>query len=489
MLLTEYKYPNNEIRCVLTHSRVSRTSSPPVPDSGSARGSESSLDISPEVETVKNEVAPGWGAAARRTVFGRYAIHRLLCAGGAVDKLPGGAGRQVFFTGTLPGSTEKAKSAIAHWSSWMIHGLKAWVNKIVPQKMDFYVWELQKRGALHLHYVVRTETEEQIEKLLSGFKKQWVRLLQRLSERAGCDVFERSWGGSWKDSPHIVQADAQRVRKSVGAYLSCYLKKGHSKHELDRYSQYCPVRWFGISRPLSAVIARMTEKRETDYASYSAGVKSLEEKIVGLEPLSVAGKVFKHQFGLGKTAVYYFNQEEIEEIWQSVKSNSCMEWIQMDKWMHQLMTDTSALYKRCLLNLKHSLPRSKQLLLESVSLGVTQQSGSGLRWNRKNVEALNALMHQFGLNWSMAMTNKNLQEELLLTVRKYWLAQRLAVYRLDGSCENAEEIRQTVDNLVPAVYAGTSPEDGTGEGAVGGDIILDNQHPKIEQLSLFGVYS
>jgi hypothetical protein len=115
--------------------------------------------------------------------------------------------------------------------------------------MDFYCWELQKRGALHLHYAVHCPDKSAAAAILVGFKAQWVRLLQAVSDRTGTNLFlNTETGQNWLEMPEAIQAKAERVEKSVGAYLGKYLSK--SSRGTNAIGQFAPCRWYGVSRPL-----------------------------------------------------------------------------------------------------------------------------------------------------------------------------------------------------------------------------------------------
>lgn len=485
MRLIEYKYPNNEIKVVLCQS-VARSRPSPCSDSSSlAERSDHSLDISSKLETPVLKVASGYGEMGRRTVFGRNAIHRILCAGGAMDALEGGASRQVFCTGTLPGSTRSAKETIAKFSSFLVHRLKAWINKIVPAKLDFYVWELQKRGALHLHYVVRCETDEQIEKIITGFKNQWIRLLETVNKLSGIDVFARAWGGTWLGSPSVVQADAQRVNKSVGAYLSCYLKKGASKHDRDNQSPYFPVRWFGISRPLSSVIARMSEKREFEIVGRRAAERAFERRLEKYEPHSVKSTEFRHKYGTGKTFVGYFDKQELEEIWSMDRFSWKVLSTGSVSNTQQLIYAIVSHWQSCLSRRRHSLPKSKLPYLEDAFAKMTQIQNGGYRFNRQTCRDIEFLGRKFGLNWTSQSPTIPMEQRLIALTRLYWEMRKLADFRWDGSCENEEEICNFLDSRSQVCYFGTNSDDEQGTGESGGHIIADKPTPVGHQVDLW----
>lgn len=86
--------------------------------------------------------------------FTLEAKRKLLRAGGALGRFDPEPSNCVFFTGTLPGGTEDAFRTIAERSAQIVQRAKVWIyNRYKECSYSFYCWELQKRGALHLHYV------------------------------------------------------------------------------------------------------------------------------------------------------------------------------------------------------------------------------------------------------------------------------------------------------------------------------------------------
>lgn len=491
MRLIEYKYPNNEIKAVLCQSRPKPRPTPDPDRSSPLEASAPLLDISSKLERDSSTQKPGYGLTPRRTVFGRNAIHRILCAGGALDKLDGGAARQVFCTGTLPGSTKSAKVTIANYSALIVHRLKAWVNRIVPAKMDFYVWELQKRGALHLHYVVRTECQEQVTKLIEGFKKHWIKILEDVSRISGVDMFARAWGGSWKGHYETIQADAQQVTKSVGAYLSCYLKKGANKHEKDAQSPYFPTRWFGISRPLCSVITRMSEVRESEIVGRRAGEVEFERRLEKYQPHSIKHTEFRHKFGLGKTAVFYYTESEFEAIWNMDTLRSKEQLTDLASSGDTLTSAIVQLWQECLLRRRGSLPRSKQQLLESALARMTLTLDGGSKFCKSTCQVIEFLGDEFGLNWISPKSQTLAESVLIKLIQRYWKVRRLADFRWDGSLANPQEICNFLDSLPKISYVGTNSLDGSGAGT-GEDTLLSITESRLkppesgnQQLGLF----
>lgn len=224
-------------------------------DSAGGTGSDSTLDYRAEVET-------GSPPKNRITRFGTNARRRLREAGAVMDSVCADPSEAVFLTGTIPSVEPAAWAAIATYSSWVVHRLKAWVNKFVPGKLDFYVWEWQARGALHIHYCCHIPNPEARGRVLRGFHDRWVGWLRVVGEMAGVRMFVGRGGVDRENSTEVVQAYAVEVEKSVGGYLSKYLGKGTSNSKPPGADFFYPVRWWGVSRPLLAEVRERTVEGE-----------------------------------------------------------------------------------------------------------------------------------------------------------------------------------------------------------------------------------
>lgn len=257
------RYPNNEIRFTKLPTwngkRAPRDSGPlffdevEVIPTSDKQCDLPPLDITSEFETAPK---PGYGAQPRPTEFGPFGRRKLIRAGAAMTKSIDSPNEVVFLTGTLPGSTIEAFRAIASYSSMAVHRLKAWVAKRCPAKLDMYCWEWQKRGALHLHYAVHVPVKESREYIISEFKNQWTRIIDAISEESGVDLWRKNEKITHANNKEVLQADARECTKDIGRYLSKYISKQSSKH---KNKQFFPTRWWGISRPLNALLESLSE--------------------------------------------------------------------------------------------------------------------------------------------------------------------------------------------------------------------------------------
>lgn len=326
----KYKnYPNNEIR--VTHyykappKPVNRDGSqedemlshaPVSPAPGGERHADLSppLDISPEVD------APPAKLIRKRTVFGANAKNTLLRAGGALDTVSQKPYHYVMLTGTLPGGTPDAMQVIADESSWIVHAIGKWLKKYYKSKHWFYVWELQKRGALHIHWCVYLPNTYQRCKLLWTWWDKWHSILQHLQEKTGVDLWRRKDGSYHHKGHSVLQADAQQVYRSVAAYLAGYCSNAKDKHRHDKNCPYFPSRWWGYSRPLKKLLDDLTDTIEVEHTSYRAARYEMVTHYEKVSHDSPKSHHYPHKIGIGSTIVSYHPEDKGNSIWHPLKS-------------------------------------------------------------------------------------------------------------------------------------------------------------------------
>lgn len=332
-------FPNRETRATLyqVSTRARRAEVGPDQDDDEESGhtslsapqgietSSASLDITSELrdsfpEPVSKQ-KPGHGGDPKPTKFGNNARRTLLRAGGALELLHGGAKRVLFLTGTLPGSTDTAMDAIARYSSYIVDRLKTWLYDNGGSSYAMYVWERQKRGALHLHYAVYIDESQDGRRIYHGFKGYWYKLLCAVSTKSGVDLFAKKRGGSWKSNPKVVQAKAVWCNRSVAAYLSKYLGKRVNCTGGGGWAPtYYPVRWWGVSRPLLAKLREATTERifysmsrrqaECFYTDISAWMENTSDKCYS----------YTHRYTGSAVTVAYNTLNTGEQIWHLMRT-------------------------------------------------------------------------------------------------------------------------------------------------------------------------
>lgn len=347
--IVAHSYPNNEIR--LTYSAIPNPrpfiyetplessdndeleiSSNPLPSCSLAsvhltnesieKKSSSPLSLVPNSKPERSSA--GYGALpVRPTTFGLNAKRQLIRSGAALEhEAP--PEECLFLTGTLPGSTVDAFTAIAAYSGYIVNSLKAWIAKRVTQKLDFYCWEYQKRGALHLHYCCHIPDESDRLYILSEFREWWISCLSRVGNRANCDLFRKNSEWTWLSDLSKVRAVAEVCRKSPARYLAKYLSKSAAPARGSARA-FTPSRWWGTSRPLKTLLESLTKVVEIVISNYHGTIKKLQDvKHVCCSSDSVTYG-YRHKYGIGETLVCYPSSElENSHLWTSLESLSTM---------------------------------------------------------------------------------------------------------------------------------------------------------------------
>lgn len=234
-------------------------------------------------EELPSKLRAGYGKLGKPTSFGAYARRSLLEAGQVMDRHFVEPDKMHEVTCTLPGSTDEAMLVLAANSGWIIDRFTKKLYKLLGNKKSkkgadawwFYVWEWQKRGALHLHFAFGHDDKERGKEIAESLLQYWWDLLKYLSEKNSVDLFARSsadirkhtpWVTTWKNSPHKWQGHTAPIQKSLAAYFSKYAGKSCEvkvrKSSAGNVSQpsyvsnakYHPVRWWGSSRAVKNAI-------------------------------------------------------------------------------------------------------------------------------------------------------------------------------------------------------------------------------------------
>lgn len=257
------------------------------------------LDIINEFHLVQKVVQKGgWGNLSRPTKFTKNARHRLLEAGAVVDAACGLNAWEI--TVTIPGSGYKIFNAVASWTGWIMNELTRELRKAKCTHW-FYVWELQKRGALHLHLLI-ADPERNLYCLAKKIELRWWGLLQSLSQKLSLDLFAKSKSVTWKHRPQKWQSHVSQIQKSVAAYFSKYAGKGSNNGQKTQGFQTVgmPARWWGSSRQIKQDITATRQKWQFQTSpSCSREVKSCLEEFLKNKPRL---KTYSYEFDLGVTA-------------------------------------------------------------------------------------------------------------------------------------------------------------------------------------------
>lgn len=305
-------FPNGENRLVM--SKLPSLRSAPVtdtlePEVGDCEGVSG---LPPPLTLALNSTPSDEIPKTRRQLgsFSLDARRKLLRAGGALARYDSSPVHCVFLTGTLPGGLHSAFRVMADQSARIVHRLKKWLAKrYSAHNFSFYCWELQKRGALHLHYLVYVPDDDARKRILSEFRDFWIDLLKSLSDETGVDLFERANGGTHRGDTQYVQAYAQECYKSVAAYMAKYIGKQAGKYSLE----YAPKRWSGVSRPLGALIEEFTSVSTKVVPSYAPAIALYLKCKDDMWDESRKCYSYPHRVGVGNTTLVYYQNDKDDQ--------------------------------------------------------------------------------------------------------------------------------------------------------------------------------
>lgn len=170
-----------------------------------------------------------WGKPQTLKKFTRNAKQRILECGAVVDELCPKENTYEL-TLTIPGSGYEVYKVVSEWSGYIVNRMTQIMRRskwVKHNPMWFFVWEHQKRGALHMHWCIAISKCNMLaRKLCMALKDKWYSLLKELSQKTLIDLFKKKGSfGTWADTPTVWQWHCNVVTKSVAAYFSKYCSK------------------------------------------------------------------------------------------------------------------------------------------------------------------------------------------------------------------------------------------------------------------------
>ena len=186
------------------------------------------LDILKKSQQKKKSHS-SWGVTQKPKVFRWQGAEKIREGGSVIDRFVGQCACSMI-TLTIPGGTQQAFKAVADWSGWIINRILQVIRRVprdLPPVHWFFVWEHQKRGALHLHFCLGWKVHAEDRYFLGELiKDKWFKCLLELQDKCGVDVFQPAgFRPSWRDKPSVWQWDCQHITKSVAGYFSKYCQK------------------------------------------------------------------------------------------------------------------------------------------------------------------------------------------------------------------------------------------------------------------------
>ena len=158
---------------------------------------------------------------------------------------------------TLPANTHEAFECLAAHSGAIINSLfQPLRDKYPDTNCWFFVWEYQKRGALHAH--IAHYHPDECEGMLIGniIIEQWHKILCEISRETGIWMLSAKHQNDY-EVKDFYQYHTQPMYKSVAGYFSKYASKASNKEEnnyVKKFSlMYPPSRFWGCSSEIKRI--------------------------------------------------------------------------------------------------------------------------------------------------------------------------------------------------------------------------------------------
>lgn len=466
-------YPNNEVRIVHYYSRedipVKPTSgegegdfahpgTSSSPEGSSERSVSPPLDISSKVDQRDSKMPH------RRTKFGLSAKRTILRMGGAYDTVDSTPENYIFLTGTIPGGTHDAFMAVAIQSSYITHSIAKWLKRTCPSPYWFYVWELQKRGALHIHYCIHAPDTHVADKILSGWRTKWESVLEAVGAKTGADMWLRKDGTYHKEGHDVLQAYAQRVRKSVAAYLSGYCGGTKDKHSTDSSSPYYPGRWWGCSRESTKLLRGLTKEVVSEYSDFSRA--SREMKLAHETILSATRHAYHypHKVGIGSTSVSYHPEDKGTSIWEQLTMtiHNPVQFPNASSWIAALETYTQT-WRLYWSALKKHKEKDYQRLVQDCEGILSQGSLSRYTLDQQTVRIILRMNAALSLNTIAQSATERTMNALVPPIWMYWQVRPLLRWNSHQSLSLEKDLPVRLTDCPYLSYSRTTSPKGLDE--------------------------
>jgi hypothetical protein len=207
---------------------------------------------------------------------------------------------------TLPANHEQAFRVLAAYSGYVVNRLFQPIRRNYGEMcLWFFVWEYQKRGALHMHICIYHPDECEGLYIAAQLIAQWHKILCDLCQMADTDMFCRRDKKS-STPRHLHQHHTSPIKKAVGAYFSKYAGKKESKQSW--YCQKYPVsRFWGSSKQIKQIIKDNSFSFDLDFRGDTNGCEERYFELLNeiAEKLSIVsassysflvGSTFSHSF-------------------------------------------------------------------------------------------------------------------------------------------------------------------------------------------------
>jgi hypothetical protein len=213
----------------------------------------------------------GHGAIPAPTKFTRHGSTMVRCAGHLIERDK--QGKAVFLTLTIAGGGDDVYRAMSAFSGHLVNVFNTWLRDHAERGWYVYVWELQTRGAPHLHYMLSLPRNVSIRAFRKQAQAEWRRALCSVSRMSGTDLFKALDGKSWRGDIRAPWVGAKLCTHDLGRYMAKYASKSRSK--AGHSTNWRPGRWWACSYPLRAAVMRERVLVKLKFPSYDAAQAAL----------------------------------------------------------------------------------------------------------------------------------------------------------------------------------------------------------------------
>lgn len=200
------------------------------------------LDLLPGTQPGA-ELPTGWRNVPLKTGFTSHLRNQVVDGSAVLEKARGG--KNYFFTLTIPGRGDDVNRVSSAASGYMVNRLNRWLKASLFQGRFLYVWEVQKRGTAHLHYLVQVRRGIQRNRFIRALRREWRGILADVSKSSGTNLFLEPGGKDWSGDARFPVIDVRSVTSSLAKYLGKYCSK--SKSKAGASSGWHPGRWGALS--------------------------------------------------------------------------------------------------------------------------------------------------------------------------------------------------------------------------------------------------
>ncbi|RTL34635.1 MAG: hypothetical protein EKK48_31070 [Candidatus Melainabacteria bacterium] len=222
------------------------------------------------------------------TSFTSYARNYCMDAAHVVETYA--KGRGVFVTLTLPGNTPEVFRCFSAATGYVVDRMNRWLRYKVVNSLFMYVFEFQKRGALHMHYLFRLPDGVKNREFTRDLRAQWRKILLDVSEESSVDLFRKKDGGTWRHRADKPRIQVKNLRGTYAQYISKYASKAESKSGV--FDQFSPRRWWGCSREARVLVSQSRLEQVLPVNSVSDGFQGMLSLLMNLGDFALSHKFY-----------------------------------------------------------------------------------------------------------------------------------------------------------------------------------------------------